>query len=487
MMIRWSLPAPLTAALLLVAGCGEGERGPLVVSAIGGPPELVNPNLTPLDPPSAFLLEAAAQGLVHFDPLGQVEPALAQSWIVSDDGLRYTFRIARAEWASGGQVTAEQVVQRLQAATSRASRNPLKPILGAIAEIEAMTDEVLEIRLRGPRPNFLQLLAQPEMAILRNGAGTGPYRAAAADDGSVLLTPARPDELTEADEEDSGSSDVILRGERAALAVARFQAGEADLVTGGTAGDLPIARAADPPGAALRFDPTSGLFGLAFATDEGRAGDADFRRALSMAIDRAALVAALAVPDLQPRESILPPGIAELPAPAAPNWAATPFAARRQIAAQLIADGAEGERVTLRVATPEGPGYRLVFAHLRRDWRAVGVDAERVAADADADLRLVDAVAPGNLASWYIRRFDCTVSPVCSQPADQAMVAARIAPTAAERQVQLATADRLLTETTAFIPLAAPVRWSLVSQRATGFQPNPFARHFAGRLLAAAP
>ena len=79
---------------LLLAGCGEPRRGPIAVSAIGGPPRLVNPNLQPLDPPSAFLIEATAQGLVRFDAAGEIEPALAQSWIVSDDGLRYTFRIA---------------------------------------------------------------------------------------------------------------------------------------------------------------------------------------------------------------------------------------------------------------------------------------------------------------------------------------------------------------------------------------------------------
>ena len=38
-----------------------------------------------------------------------------------------------------------------------------------------MTDRVLEIRLRAPRPNLLQLLAQPEFALVRNGQGSGPF------------------------------------------------------------------------------------------------------------------------------------------------------------------------------------------------------------------------------------------------------------------------------------------------------------------------
>ena len=181
------------AALLCGAGCSEPESGPITVSAIGEPPALVNPNLETLGPPASFLAEAVAQGLVQFDAGGQVQPALAQSWIVSDDGLRYTFRLGRAEWANGERVTAEQVTARLQAAVSGASRNDLKPLLGVIDEIEAMTDDVLEISLKSPRPNFLQLLAQPEMGVLRDGEGTGPFHATPREDG-IFLSQHRPDE-----------------------------------------------------------------------------------------------------------------------------------------------------------------------------------------------------------------------------------------------------------------------------------------------------
>src|SRR6185503_8422545 len=178
--------APIAAALCL-AGCGADEGGPIAVSAIGGPPALANPNLQPLDPASAFLTEATAQGLVRFDSAGEIEPALAQSWIVSDDALRYTFRIRRASWADGRPVTARQVAARLRASLSRASRNRFKPILGAVESVTPMTDFVLEISLHGPRPNFLQMLAQPELAILQNNGGTGPYRLARAESAGSHL------------------------------------------------------------------------------------------------------------------------------------------------------------------------------------------------------------------------------------------------------------------------------------------------------------
>jgi len=480
MAIRALCRAALIAGTFALAACGEAESGPLRVSAIGGPPRLANPNLQPLDPPASFLTEALAQGLVRFDASGEIEPALAQSWIVSDDSLRYTFRIRRAQWADGSPVTAQQVAARLRAALSRASRNPFKPTLGAVDNIVAMTDFVLEISLRGPRPNFLQLLAHPEMAVLQNGAGTGPYRLSEAGAAGVRLSLPRGED----EEAAEANPDILLRGEQAARAIARFAAGDADLVLGGTAGDLALARAADLPVARTVFDPVGGMFGLAFTGGGGPLADTAVRRALAMAVDRDALAAALGAPRLAARTSLVAPGVQELPAPAQPDWAGAPLPERREAAARAIAGLGPEIPIRLRVAMPEGPGYRLVFAHLRRDWRMIGVEAEWAAMGAPADLVLIDRVAPANLASWYLRHFTCDLSAICDLGADQALLAARLAPGPADRLAQLSVADRILTDLVPFIPLTAPVRWSLVSPRLTGFRPNMFARHPAVVLIA---
>ncbi len=468
------------AAFLGLAGCEARESGPIEVSAIGGPPRLANPNLAPLDAPSAFLTDGVAQGLVRFNAAGEIEPALAQSWIISDDGLRYTFRLRRAQWANGGRVTAYQVAERLRAALSRSSRNPLKPVLGAIAAIEPMTDEVLEISLRGARPFFLQLLAHPELAVARQGYGTGPYRPEADGGGGVRLQRLR----TEEDEQSEAAPDILLRGERAALAIARFARGQRVLVVGGTMGDLPLARAAELPDGAFVFDPVSGLFGLAFIAREGPLADPAVRRALAMAVDRQTLAAAIGAPGAAPRTGLVAAGVQELPGPALPDWAASPQEQRRDEAARAIAALALEAPLRLRVAMPEGPGYRLAFAYLRHDWRLIGVDAVRVGLDQPADLVLIDEVAPANLASWYLRHFTCEVSAVCDPAADAALLAARLAARPADRQAQFAIADRILTGLTPFIPLTQPVRWSLVPRRLTGFRPNPFARHPAVNLIA---
>jgi peptide/nickel transport system substrate-binding protein len=470
-------------SLLALAGCRKEETGPVTVSAIGGTPRLANPNRERLDAPSAYLLESVAQGLVRFDATGDVAPGLAQSWIVSNDGLVYTFRLKRAKWPDGTPITADQVVARLKAAASPASSNALRPLLGAIDEIETMTDEVLEISLKAPRPNFLQLLAQPEMAIVRGGAGSGPFAAAPREGGAFLLTALRREE----EEDVPAVTPVLLRGEASAMAVARFEAGESQLVLGGTFGDLAIARAADVPRGGLVFDPVAGLFGLSF----GRAGAGplarpEVRQALAMAVDRPTLVAALGVPGLQPRETLLPAGIEGL-TPAAPAWTASPLAARRAAAARALAPILKGKRLHILVAMPEGPGWRLVFALLRRDWATIGIDAARVRPNQAADLHFIDEVAPISLASWYLRHFSCDASAVCDPAADSAMEAARAAPDQDKRREQLSSADRTLAAAAPFIPLAAPVRWSLAGNRLAGFRPNMFGRHPAGELVASAP
>ncbi|HEX4737941.1 MAG TPA: ABC transporter substrate-binding protein [Allosphingosinicella sp.] len=484
MRTRALLPA-FALGLVLLSGCRPEATGPLVVSAIGGPARLVDPDREPPDAASAYLLQSVAQGLVRFDATGDVEPGLAQSWIVSNDGLRYTFRLAQMDWpGGGGRITAAQVVARLKAAMAPNSRNPLKPALGAIDEIETMTDEVLEIALKSPRPNFLQLLAQPELAIARSNQGSGPYRLVRPEGGGLLLAPPPPDEDAPSAEPDP---QVLLRGEPAANAAARFDLGLADLVTGGTLGDLAIAQATAQGSRAIALDPVGGMFGLAFSGGEGPLAKPEVRQALSMAIDRDAIAAAFPAARMQARATLLPAGVEGMAVTAAPLWVATPLPDRRADAARTLAGlGAPG-RLRINVSLPDAPGYRLLFALLRRDWAAVGVEAVRVAPGQPADLHLVDEVAPATLAGWYLRHFTCDTSRICDPATDATLEAARTAPTQDARRAFLVQADTNLAALAPFIPLAAPVRWSLVSPRLTGFRPNAFARHPAGELLRGQP
>src|SRR5581483_8311432 len=175
----------LVSALLVVAvaaiptACRQQPQGALKAVVIGDQPKIRDPALGPLPPADAVLLENVAQGLVSFDANGNIVGGLAERWNVSDDGLSYIFRLAPANWPDGKKITAQQVARILKRQLAERSQNPIKDSLGAVDDIVAMADRVIEIRLLAPRPNLLSLLAQPELAILRGNVGTGPFQLAA--------------------------------------------------------------------------------------------------------------------------------------------------------------------------------------------------------------------------------------------------------------------------------------------------------------------
>ncbi|HEX8447404.1 MAG TPA: ABC transporter substrate-binding protein [Sphingomonas sp.] len=475
--------AVLPLAMLLLVGCGTAggapDDAPITVGVIGVSPRLASPSRRPPTPADAVLLASVAQGLVRFDAAGQIEPGLAIRWDVSDDGLYYTFRLAQ-----DAPFDAPLVARLLRDAAASAGRNPLASELAAVAEIVAVTDEVVEIRLSAPRPDLLQLLAQPELALVARNTGGGPFRIAGRAGGRYRLTPLRP-----ADEPalpaPGPAADIILHGERAARAVARFKAGDAGVILGGRFTDIAIARADGGAGTTLHIDPASGLFGFAVADNRGLLSAPENRRALALALDRDRIVRLFA--DNWPaRTGIVPPGTDDLASPAIPDWTDAPRAARIAAATAAIADWRRrnpiAPRSPLRVAMPPGPGARMLFALAAQDWRRIGVDTVAVAADAPADLRLVDLVAPASGAAWYLHRFACVRSAVCSEAADAALAAAGVARDPAARAALLGEADRRLMGTGAFIAIATPLRWALVAPNLGGYRDNPRAIHALDQL-----
>ena len=475
---------PLTLAVLALAAAGCGQRadvGAVVVSVVGDAPALARTGRDELTAADRVLTDSLAQGLVRFDAGGQIEAGVAQRWIVTDEGTSYIFRLRNARWADGSPVRAEQVVALLNRQLARRSDNPLLPYLSAIDRVVEMTPEVIEVELSRPRPDLLKLFAQPELALVRGRTtgGTGPFRLAREEPAALRLTPAAdPDR----DLEEAGPApedDVRLIGERAARAVARFVDRQSDLVTGGTLSDWPIVQAARPAAANIRLDPAAGLFGLAVVRREGFLAEAADRGAVAQAIDRAALVAA-ASPDWPVRETILPEQLDSAAPPAPPAWAMLPpegrlAAARERVAAWRQANGTP----VLRLALPGGPGGTLLWAHLARALYAVGIRPERVALDTeDADLRLLDRVAPYDSARWYLAE----ACRACAPEAAAAIEAARVADTLAARAQAIAAADAALTADVAFVPLSRPFRWSLVSLRLAQWQPNARAWHPLNRL-----
>lgn len=474
---------PLSLALLAI-GCGElGQSGPVRVSVIGGPPTLVDPIRKAPDATQRVVLGAVGESLVRYDESGQIGPGLAQRWIVTSDGLSAIFRLRRVEWPSGAPIRSEDVVRRIRALLSPASRNPLRPAFDSIEEINATTPEVLEFRLTTPRPPLLELLAQPEAVILsRKLESTGPFKITARRGDTLSLAP----RTAPAEGEEPEFPPVALTGERAARAIVRFREGKTDLVLGGTYLDWPLVGIADLPERAIRFDPADGLFGLVVQRAEGFLADPANRQVLGMAIDRDAILQALGAPGWLGMLRVLPQRFRSAAEPAFPSWAGADITGRIAEAQRRVAAWQESnpEPIRVRVFLPDGPGSTLLFARLAADWRRVGIEAERSTL-AQADLRLVDRVAAAGSALWYLDQLACPSTAACSEEAKQALESVRASTSLFERGTQLAAADRAIAESGLWVPIARPLRWSLVAPRLTLFRENARAYHPLDRLIRA--
>ena len=189
--------AGLILAALVSAGCQQADHGETNVLVIGEAPKIADPAAGPLSEAQAVLLSNTGQGLVRFDASGEIVPGLAERWNVTDDGLSYIFRLQSIEWPDGRKLTAQQVARLLKRQIASRSDNPLKDTLGAIDQIVPMTDRVLEISLKASRPHLLQLLAQPEFSIVREGQGTGPFLIAAASKPNALKLERTVEDLDE--------------------------------------------------------------------------------------------------------------------------------------------------------------------------------------------------------------------------------------------------------------------------------------------------
>ena len=479
----------LIALALLVmplASCfGTGDR-PVQVVAIGDPQSLFSAD--PRMPYAARMLRAATvEGLVGFDEKGNAVPALADRWIVTDDGLSYIFRLRDGKWGDGSDITAETALGALQQAIGAQRGQALGANLAVIDEVRAMAGRVIEIRLHQPMPDFLQLLAQPELGLVRGRHGAGPMLSRRASDpdlklSGVLLSPIAPEDRGLAPEEGWKDRTRRLRfsAGNADSALKLFAAGDVDLILGGTFADYPRVDAIGISRGAVRMDPVQGLFGLAVVHADGLLGLPENREAIAMAIDREALAALINLGGWVTTTRIVNPGLDGDNGSIAERWLGRTIEERRALATSRIArwKGSGHPLSALRIALPSGPGNDLLFERIASDLKAIGLESRRVGASADADLRLIDVVARYPASAWFLDQLGCSaVNQLCNATADQLVDKALNEPDTAKRADLYASAEAQLTITNSYIPFGVPVRWSLVSANVNGFAPNRWAIH----------
>lgn len=139
------------------------------------------------------------EGLLKPNEKGELYPAVAESYDVSEDGLTYTFKLrSGVKFHNGNPVTAEDVVYSYSRLAGLDTGKPLQSSFEGVQSVEAKDDSTIEIRLKQNNSSFLTALTS---AIIpkgyedsnKNPIGTGPFRFKEYLPGQRLVVEKFPD------------------------------------------------------------------------------------------------------------------------------------------------------------------------------------------------------------------------------------------------------------------------------------------------------
>ncbi|WP_308916292.1 ABC transporter substrate-binding protein [Jannaschia sp. LMIT008] len=289
--------------------------------------------------PTHTLAHQIYEPLIIRDTEGNMQPALATDWAVSEEDPNiWVFNLRQGvTFHDGSDFTAEDVVFSFERAKSETSA--MKELLTSITEVRAVDDHTVEFVTDGPNPilpnNFTNLFIMDKdwteandtvtVQDIANGEtnfaatnvnGTGPYR----------LVSREPDVRTvlEANEDYWGVGEFPLEVTRieytpiqnAATRVAALLSGEVDFIQ-----DVPVqdlGRVADTDGLEVKTAPQNRtiFLGMNVGADDLERDDVDganpladvnVRRAMNMAINRDAIQQVVMRGQSQPTNVIMPP------------------------------------------------------------------------------------------------------------------------------------------------------------------------------------
>lgn len=177
----------LAASVLALASASPAlaARTDLVLGVVLEPPHL-DPTAGAAAAIDEILYANVFEGLTRIGPSGEVLPALAESWTISDDGKVYTFKLHKGvKFHDGSDFDAEDVKFSLDRARAPDSVNAQKGLFAAIDTVEVIDPETVQVTLKHPQGAFLYnmgwgdaVIVAPESADSNKEKpiGTGPFR-----------------------------------------------------------------------------------------------------------------------------------------------------------------------------------------------------------------------------------------------------------------------------------------------------------------------
>lgn len=201
--MRGALQTALALAIVPSAKSAPTEpRKTSLVIAIPIEPPTLDPTVTAAASAGMVTWSNVFEGLVTIDHRGKIQPQLATDWIISPNGLTYTFKLRNnVTFHDGTPLDASVVKFSLERARSADSQNPQKRFFAQIDRIEAKDSSTLVIHLKRRNRSLLYRLGWPASVIVAPGSietnasrpiGTGPFRFVSWNKGESIALESNP-------------------------------------------------------------------------------------------------------------------------------------------------------------------------------------------------------------------------------------------------------------------------------------------------------
>ncbi len=238
--------------------------------------------------------------LVRVDKTGtKLEPGLAESWTVSNDGLTYTFKIRNAKFSDGSPITADDAAYTLTRLRDDKD-SQWSDSYRIIAKAEARDRDTLVVTLTSPSAPFLATLAMPGASVVSKAGmesmGDKTYAEKPIASGAFVVKEWRRGDriILEKNLNFWEASRVKLDGVEwfsildDNTRMLKVQAGELDAAL-----FVPFSRVAElkkNSDLTVHLDPSTREDHLLINHEHGALGKKEVREALDMAIDKKAIV-----------------------------------------------------------------------------------------------------------------------------------------------------------------------------------------------------
>lgn len=300
----------------------------------GSEPKTLDPGLnSAMD--SASVINNMYEGLFR-NVDNQIVPGIADSYELSDDLLTYTIKLKQTNWSDGKPLTANDFVyswkRALDPVTASEYAFQLFYIQGGQAffegtgtkedvAVKAIDDYTLEVKLIAPTAYFVDLLTfwtyfpVREDVVTKGADGAwafdpklvvsnGPFTMTAYNQGENIILEKNPNYWNA----ENVSLDKIVCSmivDESTMLTA-YESGELDIIDSVPSAEIPKLQAEDPT---FFIKPLLGTYYYVFNVTKAPVDDPKVRRALTLAIDRTAIVESVSKGGQSPAMGFVPPGM----------------------------------------------------------------------------------------------------------------------------------------------------------------------------------